>query len=112
MLIHIDPHPIHLHHCPPSVADPAAPSAPPAEDKVSPGPACPGIVRNRHKGVLSRLPPGSDILEEFAQLRRDHYLSDEEALLRLMTTYDMSLATLNRISSNVYPALLRRNLSA
>jgi hypothetical protein len=86
---------------PPFAADPA--SVAPAEEKALPGPANPGVVRNRHKGVLARLPPDCDILEEVARLRRDQNLSDEQVILELMSTYDVTLATLNRISSNVYP---------
>src|SRR3954471_15156408 len=91
--------------------DPWAPSASPAAEKVPPGPANPGIVRNRHKGVLTRLPPDCDILEEVAKLRRNHNLSDEQVILKLMSTYDVTLATLNQISGNVYPTLSYRNLS-
>src|SRR2546423_2128664 len=94
-----------------SLTDPWAPSASPAAEKVPPGPANPGLVRNRHKGVLTRLPPDCDILEEVAQLRRNQNLSDEQVILKLMSTYDVTLATLNQISGNVYPTLLYRNLS-
>ena len=86
-----------------SLTDPAAPFASPAAEKVPLGPANPGVVRSRHKGVLARLPLDCDILEEFARLRRDHDLSDEQVILKLITTYEISMATLNRISSNVYP---------
>ena len=86
-----------------SLTDPWAPSASPAAEKVPPGPANPGIVRNRHKGVLARLPPDCDILEEVARLRKDQNLSDEQVILKLMSTYDITLATMNRISGNVYP---------
>src|SRR5271155_2658812 len=91
--------------------DPWAPSASPAVEKVPPSPANPGLVRKRHKGVLARLPPDCDILEEVAQLRRGQNLSDEQVILKLMSTYDITLATLNRISGNVYFTLLYRNLS-
>ena len=94
-----------------SLPDPWAPSASPAAEKVTPGPANPGLVRKRHKGVLARLPPGCDILEEVAQLRRNPNLSDEQVILKLMSTYDVTLTTLNQISGNVYPTLLYRNLS-
>jgi hypothetical protein len=94
-----------------SLPDPWAPSASPAAQKVPPSPANPGIVRNRHKGVLTRLPPDCDILEVVARLRRDQNLSDEQLILQLMSTYDVTLATLNQISGNVYPSLLYRNLS-
>jgi hypothetical protein len=91
--------------------DPWAPSASPAAEKVPPGPANPGLVRKRHKGVFARLPPDCDILEEVAKLRRDQNLSNEQLILKLMSTYDVTLTTLNQISGNVYPALLYRNLS-
>ena len=91
--------------------DPWAPSASPAAEKVPPGPANPGLVRKRYKGVLARLPPDCDILEEVAKLRRGQNLSDEQVILKLMSTYDVTLATLNQISGNVYPILLYRNLS-
>jgi hypothetical protein len=91
-----------------SLTDPWAPSASPAAEKVPPGPANPGLVRNRHKGVLARLPPDCDILEEVARLRRDQNLSDEQVILKLMLTYDVTLATIDQISGNVYPY---RNLS-
>jgi hypothetical protein len=68
------------------------------------GPANPGVVRDRSKGVLSRLPPDSDVIDIFARLKSDGNLSDEEALLKFITTYDVSLSLLNEISSNVYPA--------
>ena len=92
-----------------SLTDPWAPSASPAAEKVPPGPANPGLVRNRHKGVLARLPPDCDILEEVAKLRRGQNLSDEQVILKLMSTYDVTLTTLNQISGNVYPTLLYRN---
>src|SRR5271154_4508864 len=93
---------------PPPAADSASAAdlTDPAEEKVPPGPANPGVVRNRHKCVLARLTPDCDIIEEFAQLRRDHNLSNEQVILKLITTYEISMATLNRISSNVYPTCL------
>jgi hypothetical protein len=91
--------------------DPWAHSASPAAEKVPLGPANPGLVRKRHKGVLTRLPPDCDILEEVAQLRKNLNLSDEQVILKLMSTYDVTLTTLNQISGNVYPTLLYRNLS-
>src|SRR5271170_5709767 len=95
----------------PASTPPDPPSASPAVEKVPPSPANPGLVRKRHKGVLARLPPDCDILEEVAQLRRGQNLSDEQVILKLMSTYDITLATLNRISGNVYFTLLYRNLS-
>ena len=93
-----------------SVADSAAPPTSHAEEKVPAGPPNPGVVRTRHQGVLSRLPPDTDVLDAFAQLRRDNNLSDEQAFMRLITTYNVSMATLNQISSNVSPTLLHRQL--
>jgi len=104
-----------------SVADSAAPPTShaegkvpaeevPAEEKVPAGPPNPGVVRTRHQGVLSRLPPDTDVLDAFAQLRRDNNLSDEQAFMRLITTYNVSMATLNQISCNVSPTLLHRKL--
>jgi hypothetical protein len=75
----------------------------PSAEKVPPGPANPGLVRKRHKGVLARLPLDCDILEEVANLRRVQNLSDEQVILKLMSTYDVTLATLNQISGSVYP---------
>jgi hypothetical protein len=89
-----------------SLTDPWAPSASPAAEKVPPGPANPGFVRNRHKGVLARLPPDCDILEEVALLRRSQNLSDEQVILKLMSIYDVTLATLDQISGNVYYSAL------
>jgi hypothetical protein len=80
-----------------------APAASPAEEKALRGPANPGVVRNRHNGVLARLPLDCDILQEVARLRKDENLSDEQVILKLMSTYDVTMATLNHISSNVYP---------
>src|SRR6266516_147640 len=78
-----------------SIAGSAASSG---EIRVSAGPAKPGVVRSRDQGVLSRLPPGSDALETFAKLRREGDMSDEEAFLKFISTYDVSISTLNRIS--------------
>ena len=65
-------------------------------------------IQESIEGALSRLPPDSDVLETFTSLRRDGNLSDEEAFLKLITTYGVPLSTLNRISSNLYPVLLYR----
>ena len=94
-----------------SLSDLPASTPPDPWEKVPPGPANPGRVRERHKGVLTRLPRDCDILEEVAKLRKDQNLSNEELILRLMSTYDVTLTTLNRISGNVYLTLLYRNLS-
>jgi hypothetical protein len=71
-----------------------------------PNPACPSIVRDRDQSALSKLPPDSDILDTFARLRADNDLSDEEALLKFMTSYDIPLSTLNQISFSRLPASL------
>jgi hypothetical protein len=92
-----------------SLSDLPASTPPDPWEKVPPGPANPGRVRKRHKGVLTRLPPDCDILEEVAKLRKDENLSNEELILKLMSTYDVTLTTLNQISGNVYPTLLYRN---
>ena len=92
-----------------SVGGPAAPSTSlPAEKKVPAGPANPGIVRKRQEGVLSKLPKDSVIVEVFSELRSDDNRSDAEALLKLITTYDVPLRMLHQISSNVYLILLHR----
>ena len=95
---------------PNSLTDPWRPSASRAAEKVPPGPANPGVVRTRGKGVLSRLPPDSDVLDTFAKLRGDNNLSDEQAFMKLMTAYDVSIATLNEISSNVPSTQLHHQL--
>ena len=77
-----------------------------AEEKVPAGPPNPGVVRACNKGVLLRLPSDSDVLDAFAKVRMDGNLSDEQAFVKLMTAYDISIATLNQISSNVSPTLL------
>jgi hypothetical protein len=88
-----------------SVAESATPSRlPSVENKAPAGPANPGIIRNRDNGALLRLPPDSDALETFANLRRDCNLSDEEAFLKFIATYDVPLSTLNRISTIKLPA--------
>jgi hypothetical protein len=58
-----------------------------------PNPACPSIVRDRDQSALSKLPPDSDILDTFAGLRADNDLSDEEALLKFITSYDVRTRT-------------------
>ncbi|KAL4878022.1 hypothetical protein BJY04DRAFT_196918 [Aspergillus karnatakaensis] len=63
------------------------------------GPACPGIVKTRPPVQLERLPSDSDAFAAFAKLRADKNLSDEEAFLELLKSYDLSLATLSRISA-------------
>jgi hypothetical protein len=71
---------------------------------VPAGPANPDINRNCNNSALSRLPHDSDALDAFANLRRDGDLSDEEAFLKFITTYDVPLNILNRISTEKLPA--------
>ena len=68
--------------------------------KADPSPACPGTVKTRPPANLERLPSDSEAFAAFAKLRADKGLSDEEAFLELLTCYDLSLATLSRISGN------------
>ena len=70
--------------------------------RVPAGPANPGIIRNRDQGPLSRLPADSDALETFTSLRIDDKLSDGEAFLKFITTYDVPLSTLHQISGKIY----------
>jgi hypothetical protein len=89
---------------PDSVADSVSPSrsiSTGAGGRVPAGPANPGVIRDRHQGILSMLPADSDALETFAKLRKDGHLSDEEAFLKLIATFDVPLRTLNRISGNL-----------
>ena len=72
-----------------------------AECRLPAGPANPGVIRSRHQGPLSRLPVDSDILETFAKLRTDDNLSDEEAFLKFIATYDVPLSALSQISGNL-----------
>lgn len=65
-------------------------------------PACPGVVKTRPQGPLSKLPPGSDIFEAFARLRRDKELSDDEAFLEFLSTYDVPLTLILRVSGNLF----------
>ena len=95
-----------------SVADSTAPSTSSVEEKNPAGPANPGIVRKRVQGALLRLPPDSDVLDSFSQLRRDGNLSDEQAFLELITNYDISITTLSQISSNVCLLCFTPNLFA
>jgi hypothetical protein len=53
---------------------------------------------------LSKLPPDSSTLDIFDILRRDNDLSDEEAFLKFIKTYDVSLGTLNQIATTQLPA--------
>ncbi|THC95356.1 hypothetical protein EYZ11_005170 [Aspergillus tanneri] len=60
-----------------------------ATQRLPPGPACPGAAKTRDRGSLSKIPLGSDIFEAFAKVRSDKDLTDEEAFLELLTTYDI-----------------------
>ncbi|KAN0067920.1 hypothetical protein V8E54_013848 [Elaphomyces granulatus] len=64
---------------------------------VPASPACPGKIKPRARGPLSRL-PDSDILAAFKQLRHDKRISDEEAVLRFTATYDADLRTLSQVA--------------
>ncbi|KAB8237930.1 uncharacterized protein BDW43DRAFT_150496 [Aspergillus alliaceus] len=70
-----------------------------ATQRLPPSPACPGAVKSRDRGSLSKIPPGSDIFEAFAKVRADKDLTDEEAFLELLTTYDIPLSILSQIST-------------
>ncbi|KAN0073248.1 hypothetical protein V8E54_008468 [Elaphomyces granulatus] len=76
-------------------------SSPPATAEEHPqtnySPACPGVVKPRQQGRLSKLPSGTDAFTAFAQVRVDKDLSDEEAFLRLLSTYDVPLRSLSQI---------------
>jgi hypothetical protein len=82
----------------------------PAEKKVPAGPANPGVVRKRDEGVLSRLPPDCDAEQEFGRLRRDSNLTDAEAFMKFIRTYDVPMDRLHQISGSVYPIPLHRHL--
>jgi hypothetical protein len=47
-------------------------------------PACPGIVKARLSGLLSKIPRDSDIFEEFNKLKADSDLSNEEVFFRFI----------------------------
>lgn len=64
-----------------------------------PSPACPHEMKTRDRGILSKIPPGSDIFEAFAKVRADKDLTDEEAFLELLATYDIPLSTLTQVSA-------------
>ena len=72
-----------------------------AGKKVPVGPANPGIIRNRDRDAFLRLPPDSDVFDTLANLRRDGNMSEEEAFLKLMDTYDVPIPTLSLISGNL-----------
>ena len=71
-----------------------------AKGRTPAGPANPGVVREPDRSALSRIPSNSDVLDAFAGLRKDGDLSDEEAFLKFITTYDVPLSTLSKISGN------------
>jgi hypothetical protein len=76
-----------------------------AEDRTAASVACPGVIRNRGESTLLRLPPDSDVFETFGKLRNDNELSDEEAFFKFITTYDVPIETLNRISGSLFVPL-------
>jgi hypothetical protein len=101
------------HFSPNGPPDPANPDAAPDDDKGIPtpddvrsitnslhSPAIPGVVRSREQGVLSKLPPTSDVVDFFTNLINDSDLSPEEALVKFITTYEVPIDTVNRIASN------------
>ena len=80
------------------------------DQKVPYSPACPGIVKTRPQSPLSRLPPGSNVFEAFANVRADKDLSDEEAFLEFLTTYDVPLSALSRIYGSPPFSLIKATL--
>jgi hypothetical protein len=70
--------------------------------KVPTGPANPGVIQNRDTALL-RLPPDSDVLETFANLRKDNSISDEEAFLKLISVYDVPLSAVHKIATAKLP---------
>ncbi|KAE8419835.1 hypothetical protein BDV36DRAFT_282041 [Aspergillus pseudocaelatus] len=56
-------------------------------------------LQTRERGPLSKIPPGSDVFEVFSKARADKDLTDEEAFLELLATYDIPLSTLAKIST-------------
>jgi len=86
---------------PRSTVNSAAPSRSPSVEvvgRVPPSPPCPGIVRECDQSALSRIPHDFDVLDTFARLRVDNDLSDEEAFLKFIATYDVPLSTLSQIA--------------
>src|SRR2546421_6626761 len=73
-----------------------------AEKKVPAGPANPGVVRKRDEGVLSRLPPDCDAQQGFGRLRRDSNLTDAEAFMKFIRTYDVPMDRLHQISGTLH----------
>lgn len=73
----------------------------PATQQLPPGPACPGEVKTRDRGALSKLPPGSDIFEAFTKVRAAKHLTYEEAFLELLTTFDIPLSTLSQTTKTL-----------
>ena len=72
-------------------------------EQIPANPACPFVVKTRPQGSLSKLQPGSDIFEAFAKLRTDKNLTDEEAFLEFLATYDVPLKWLSRVTGNLTP---------
>jgi hypothetical protein len=75
--------------------------------EIPASPACPGIAKTRPQGPLSRLPPGSDVVEAFTRLREDETLSNEEALLELLANYDVPLTCLSRLTGNLFLPMIK-----
>ncbi|KAI9780040.1 MAG: hypothetical protein M1839_007022 [Geoglossum umbratile] len=98
----LPPTPDDLH----SIVESAAPSHSSfteAKGRAPAGPANPGVVRDPDRSALSRIPSDSDVLDAFTRLRKDGDLSDEEAFLKFITTYDVPLSTLSKISAARLP---------
>lgn len=62
----------------------------------------PGNVQDIDPSTTSRLALDSDVLDVFNTLRNDGGISNEEAFLKLITTYNVSVSTLNEVFSKVY----------
>ncbi|KAI9764421.1 MAG: hypothetical protein M1840_008444 [Geoglossum simile] len=98
----LSPTPDDLH----SIVESAAPSYfsfTEAKGRAPAGPANPGIVRDPDRSALSRIPSDSGVLNAFIRLRKDGDLSDEEAFLKFITTYDVPLSMLSKISAARLP---------
>jgi hypothetical protein len=66
---------------------------------LPPSPACPGAVKTRDRGSLSKIPQGSDIFEAFAKVRADKDLINKKTFLKLLIAYNIPLSTLSKISA-------------
>jgi hypothetical protein len=69
-------------------------------------PAMPGNVQDIDPSTTSRLALDSDVLDVFNTLRNDGGISNEEAFLKLITTYNVSVSALNEVFSKVYSTCL------